>query len=155
MTKNATNAWQALGGQRAAVTGTVSNPNEYFYYLKFISTASDGTDPQRKLSTNSGGTINPSFLPTDTLGPNGSWAVSVNVPVGGTDASGNPVAPIQSSDPNGIYGAAPSSNCIVQGQIVPASSNHLYAKDGSDIYGIDSDLATAIFIRTGEAVFKN
>jgi hypothetical protein len=107
---------------------------------------SDGSDPYRRLSTNTGGTIAPALLPTDSLGPNGSWTVNVPIDVAST-ATKVPT----SSDNDGIYGRLTAGALAIPASYVP-SSQSIYQKKGQSVYAIDADLATAIFIRTGSAM---
>ena len=130
---NTTSQWQSLGGQRAVMTGQTNNPYEYYYHLLFLSTQSDGTDPYRKLSTNTGGSITPNLLPTDTLGNGGSWTVCLpDIKLGGMTGT-TPDRPNTSSLPDGFYGQGPVSSKVKGGYTASTNANGLYVKQGSQI----------------------
>jgi len=147
----------SMGGRRASWTGNALNPNEAYYMIQFLGTASDGS-PQRgfqNAANNPVGAGQPNPLyPTDSTGIMSSATVCTgNTTLGGTDANGKPNAPTTNSA-DGLYGKQPLA---YTGAISGNWTTVLYDKSGSQVetigtQGNSSDLATAIFIRTGEIV---
>lgn len=129
-----TQMWQSLGGVRAIQTYP-ANQYEAFKMIQFLSTPSNGALPQR------GHEGDPTY-PTDSLGPGGSYTVTVSATTGAlTDI---PTA----TSGDGYY----ANRNTDSGTLAGKSNIKLYSKLGNQLYPVGSpgdDLATAIFIRTG------
>jgi type II secretory pathway pseudopilin PulG len=157
---NATSEWLALGGQPP------TSPDQYvaFKTIQFLSTPSNGTDVQRGLGPGPG--VIDATYPTDSLGEEGSYTISLNAVVNAATSGGPNTGPgvnlTQASQMEGFYtnqvGANPQSSqkgVITQNGALVSSDSKLYEKEGPLVYPVDYDLATAIFIRTGVAVGEN
>jgi prepilin-type N-terminal cleavage/methylation domain-containing protein len=138
---NAATQWQTLGGIGPAPT----DPNRGFYVVEFLSQPGNPADPRRGMATID------STNPCMDSGTSNTISIVAQVPgIVSTQLT-------QASQADGYYtnqvtGLANKPPKAADGTTTVPSNSGLYVKMDNQVWPVDSDLATAIFIRTGTCV---
>jgi prepilin-type N-terminal cleavage/methylation domain-containing protein len=135
--------WQALGG-----TYDTTDLLAAFHLVQFLATPGDGVHLDRGLANGC----------LDSPGTGGSWTIGIPTSVYVNPVAAGPAAAPTSTSPDGYYAtynATGTKPLAADGVTLAPSPIGLYVKKNNQVYPVSAqndDLATAVFIRTGDCV---